>query len=78
MAADEDQDDLSDTFRNDGPTIQHDLQGRAHSALNQDLKEVGHSTYPDKEFAKAGKGIEQQGKVAEDVGEGGHDVNLFS
>lgn len=75
VAADEDQGDLSDTLRNNGPVIQHDLQGREHSELNKDLKEVGHESYPDGSVRYTGEKLEKQGQAAEHVGEGAHDVS---
>jgi hypothetical protein len=75
VAADEDQDDLSNTLRNNGPVIQHDLQGRDHSELNKDLKEIGHEYYPDESVGYTGVEIEKQGLAAEHVGEGAHDVS---
>jgi hypothetical protein len=75
VAADEDQDDLSNTLRTNGPVIQHDLQGRVHSELNKDLKEIGHESYPDESVRFTGEEIEKQGQAAEHVGEGAHDVS---
>jgi hypothetical protein len=75
VAADKDQDDLSNTLRTNGPVIQHDLQGREHSELNKDLKEIGHESYPDESVRFTGEEIEKQGQAAEHVGEGAHDVS---
>ena len=55
--------------------IQHDLQGREHSELNKDLKEVGHESYPDGSVRYTGEEVEKQGQAAGHVGEGVHDVS---
>jgi len=57
--------------------IQHDLQGRQHSEFNKDLKEVGHESYPDGSVRYMGEEFEKQGRAAEHVGEGAHDVSQY-
>jgi len=61
--------DLSNTLKNNGPVIQHDLHGRAteHSDLNKALKEVAHASYPD-------EAVKAQGAALQDLTQGVADV----
>lgn len=61
--------DLSNTLKNNGPVIQHDLHGRAteHSELNKALKEIAHDLY------SAGT-VKSQGAAIQDLTQGVADV----
>ncbi|WWC86208.1 uncharacterized protein L201_001081 [Kwoniella dendrophila CBS 6074] len=72
IAAMEGQNDLSKTLANNGPVIQHDLQGRdhGHSEMNEGLKKTGDEVYPSGLLSESGKFIQTQGEVAETAGKG--------